>query len=71
MRTLVDIPEGELEALTKISEARKVSRASVIREAIKAYLERHKPRQVGDAFGLWGNRRIDGLEYQRKLRDEW
>ena len=24
-----------------------------------------------DAFGLWSNRKIDGLEYQRKLRAEW
>jgi metal-responsive CopG/Arc/MetJ family transcriptional regulator len=71
MRTLIDIPEGELDALTKISEARKISRASVIREAIKSYLERHKAKQTGDAFGLWGKRKIDGLEYQRKLRDEW
>jgi hypothetical protein len=23
------------------------------------------------AFGLWSDRKVDGLEYERKLRDEW
>lgn len=29
-------------------------------------------RPVADpAFGLWGKGRIDGLEYQRRMRGEW
>ena len=39
MRTLVDIPERQLEALAEIGARRKLSRAAIIREAIEAYLE--------------------------------
>ena len=24
-----------------------------------------------DAFGLWGDRAVDGLEYQERVRNEW
>lgn len=74
MRTLVDIPEPQLRELTRLSKRKKVSRAAVIREAVSTYLDRHRSRKekdMRDAFGLWGDRKIDGLEYQRKLRDEW
>ncbi|HEY0300444.1 MAG TPA: CopG family transcriptional regulator [Rhizomicrobium sp.] len=71
MRILVDIPEKQLKALTRLSKARKSSRAAIIREALSAHLEKQKPNAIDAAFGLWGDRVIDGLEYQRKLREEW
>ncbi len=74
MRILVDIPEPQLRELTRLSKRRKVSRAAVIREALSAYLARQKStteKDMRNAFGLWGDHKIDGLEYQRKLRDEW
>jgi hypothetical protein len=70
MRTLVDIPERQLKALTAICEAEKVSRAEVVRQAIAAYLEKKKPGGV-DAFGLWKDRKVDGLTYQEQVRSEW
>jgi metal-responsive CopG/Arc/MetJ family transcriptional regulator len=70
MRTLVDIPEPQLSSLTAISKARKVSRAEVIREAIATYIE-IQPNPARDAaFGIWKGGE-DGLEYQRRIRDEW
>jgi hypothetical protein len=27
--------------------------------------------QVGEVFGLWSDRHIDGLAYQKKLRAQW
>jgi metal-responsive CopG/Arc/MetJ family transcriptional regulator len=71
MRTLVDIPDGQLKELTRISEKQKVSRAAVIREAIASYLANAPSAEKPTAFGLWGDHEIDGLEYQKKLRAEW
>ncbi len=73
MRTLVDIPEKHLTDLRRIGEAKKRSRAALIREAIDAYVVANKPntKPIDEAFGLWKDKKIDSLEYQRKLRDEW
>lgn len=71
MRILVDIPEKQLKALTRLSKAENSSRAAIIREALSAHLEKKKPNAIEAAFGLWGDRAVDGLEYQRKLREEW
>ena len=70
MRTLVDIPDKQLKALTRLSKAKKRSRAAIIREAVTTYLDREKTDVIESAFGLWGDRVVDGLEYQRKLREE-
>jgi metal-responsive CopG/Arc/MetJ family transcriptional regulator len=71
MRTLVDIPEDDVRALDELSRRRRVSRASVIRAAIGDFLARHRRPDEEDAFGLWGESAIDGLEYERRLRSEW
>ncbi len=71
MKTLIDIPDIQLKALAQIGEKRKLSRAAVIREAIETYLSGRKQAPIDDAFGIWGNKDFDSLEYQRKLRDEW
>lgn len=71
MRTLVDLPEKQLKALLRLSKARKQSRAAIIRDAVSAYLEKERFSEKDPAFGLWGDRTVDGLEYQRKLRSEW
>jgi hypothetical protein len=40
-------------------------------EAIDDYLAKRRHKHEGDAFGLWGKPKIDGLAYQRKVRNEW
>ena len=74
MRTLVDIPDDQLEELTKLAEREKVSRAALVREAVAALLA--AKRKTGDdaidaAFGLWAGMEEDGLAYQERLRSEW
>jgi metal-responsive CopG/Arc/MetJ family transcriptional regulator len=71
MRTLVDIPEKELKQLTRLSKAKNVSRAHLVRCAIQEYLQAQKDDSLEAAFGMWADRGIDGLEYQLKLRAEW
>ncbi|MFV3306111.1 ribbon-helix-helix protein, CopG family [Pseudomonas sp. NY15181] len=71
MRTLVDIPAEYLERLNDISERQQQSRAAIIREAIAEYLVNHAQADADAAFGLWKERKVDGLVYQEKAREEW
>jgi metal-responsive CopG/Arc/MetJ family transcriptional regulator len=71
MRTLIDIPDRMAEALGAIGARRRVSRASLVREALSEYLDRHGTADRGAAFGLWGRHVRDGLAWQRKIRAEW
>jgi hypothetical protein len=70
VRTLVDIPDKQIKDLAAVCATEKISRAEVIRQAISAYLEKKTPVAV-DAFGLWSDRKVDGLAYQEQVRSEW
>jgi len=75
MRTLVDIPQEDIEALDRRSRAERTSRAAIIRTAVRDYLkerghsDRHAAIRAG--CGLWKARDIDGLDYQEQIRSEW
>jgi hypothetical protein len=71
MRTLVDLGDAQIEALDELSKKEKESRAALIRQAIDDYLAKRRSKKEGDAFGLWGKRKVDGLAYQEKVRSEW
>ncbi len=71
MRALIDINDAQVEALDALAKRMRRSRAALIRAAIDDYLDRHRREQVGDGFGLWGKRKVDGLDYQEKVRREW
>lgn len=71
-RTLVGLPDKALKDLDALSEIQHVSRAELIRQAVSLYLEKFKPADKADeAFGLWETKKIDGLAYQARLREEW
>jgi predicted transcriptional regulator len=69
MRTLIDLPESDVQALDEIGRRRRVTRAAIIRQAVVGFLARNA--EVDAAFGLWRDQPIDGLDYQRKAREEW
>ena len=71
MRALVDMSDSQIEALDAIAKRVRQSRAALIRAAIDDYVDRHHREQVEDGFGLWGQRKIDGLAYQEQARREW
>ena len=71
MRALVDIPKEDLSLLDKLGKAGGKSRAELVRQAISAYLHPYRRTKRIEGFGLWANRRVDGLVYQDKLRSEW
>jgi predicted transcriptional regulator len=71
MRTLIDLPDAQIEALAALCERVRQPRAAIIRAAVAEYLERHAVRPIDDAFGAWGEAAPDGLDYQRTVRAEW
>ncbi len=75
MRTLVDIPDDDLAIIDAVVKARSISRAEFIRRAIAQSLTTHRKTQIKKAreaaFGLLAGRSIDGMEYQKRIRQEW
>ncbi len=70
MRTLIDIPDAQLDGLARLCTERQQSRAEVVRQAINAYLAQHQQTSAAQAFGSWGAGE-DGVAYQQRIRSEW
>jgi len=71
MRTLIDLPDNQIQALAALCERVRQPRTAVIREAVAEYLERHATKPINAAYGLWGAATEDGLAYQERARAEW
>jgi len=71
VRTIVDIPDQFIESLDRLGNTNHQSRAAIIREAIADFLKVKSLPPSEAAFGIWKNRKMDGLEYQNELREEW
>jgi len=71
MRTIIEIPNQQLEQMKPLLEQEGISRAELIRRAVKDYLQRFESGDECSAFGLWSNKPRDGLSYQEELRSEW
>jgi hypothetical protein len=69
-RILVDIPQKYLDELGAIARVEKRPRAEIIRRAIADYVEQNRPA-TADAFGIWKERQVGGLDYQEAIRSEW
>jgi predicted transcriptional regulator len=74
MRTLVDIPDEDIEKLDALSAKTKRSRAAEIREAVKMYLIQKADNNdwIERGYGYWKDRTDigDGVEYQRAIRED-
>lgn len=74
MRTLVDIPDEDIEKLDALAAKGKRSRAAAIREAVKLYLIQKGDNLswIDKGYGLWADREDipDGAEYQRAMRED-
>lgn len=71
MRTIIELPESQVEALDALCRREGISRAEAIRRAVAAQVRQERERGGDPAFGLWKGRRVDALEYQRRARREW
>jgi hypothetical protein len=72
MRTIIELPDDQIEALDGICRQERISRAEAIRRAVALLVSQRGADASGAAFGLWRTgRRGDGLAYQQRLRREW
>ena len=71
MRTIINLADDQVRQLAEVCRREGVSRAEVIRRAVTYYLDAQCLLDREDAFGLLRDRRIDGLEYERRQRREW
>ena len=71
MRTIIDVPDALIESLDQFGALEQRSRAALIRDAITEYLKVKSIPAAEEAFGLWRKREVDGVQYQKSLRDEW
>ena len=75
MRTIIDLPEYQVDALRLLEERKNVSRAELIRQAVAQYVVRNL--ESPEAFGAWksksptSKKAMDGVAVQKKLRAEW
>ena len=72
VRTIIDLPGDQLDALDGICRRESISRAEAIRRAVDLLVRDRAAGASHAAFALWrGSRAVDGLAYQRRLRKEW
>ena len=72
VKIIIDIPDTMLNKLNMAGKKQKCSRSAIIREAISAFLGRNSPYEdLNESFGLWKEKKQDGLDYQEQLREEW
>ena len=72
MRTIIDLPEDQLDALDGICRRESISRAEAIRRAVDLLVRDRAAGASHAEFGLWrGSNAPDGLTYQERLRREW
>jgi predicted transcriptional regulator len=71
LQTVVELTDAEIEALDKLAQRENVPRSALIEEAIRALLRKRNKQRQATAFGLWGDRVVDGLTFQEKVRNEW
>lgn len=72
-RILVDLLEDDIKWLDDRAREQGKSRAAVLRDAVTFFRNRQEKAGIEKYFGLWERHgsTIDGLEYERKLREEW
>ena len=71
MRTIVDIPEKQLDALAHLCERQNISRAEAVRRAVDRLLKESSITRKDIGFGIWKNKRIDSRKFVDKARSEW
>lgn len=71
MRALVDLPEADVRSLDVMAKAKNSSRAQLIREAVTDFLAAKNADPIDASFGAWKDSQIDGVAFQRAMRDEW
>jgi len=70
MRTIIDLPADQIDALAQLCKSEKISRAEAVRRALDEMLAHKKLQGREQAFGTW-QRRGDSRKIVENLRKEW
>lgn len=70
-RVFLDLSDDVIRRLDSLKQQRNLPRAELLREAVEQYLEKQNTTSVRNALGLWRGKGEDGLECERKMREEW
>jgi metal-responsive CopG/Arc/MetJ family transcriptional regulator len=71
MRTIIDLPDEQIQALAAWCERENLSRAEAIRRALASMLTTQKKEGRAAAFGGWKARTQDSRKLVDALRGEW
>lgn len=71
MRTIIELPGEQVDALDALCRRHRISRAEAIRRAVARLIAIEGGVASGEAFGLWCDRGEDGLAYQQRMRADW
>ncbi len=77
MRTIIDIPDEQIQGLSELCERESISRAEAIRQAVHIMLaqknRKNQTQSLSAFFGMWKDRDDigDAVDYQQALRAEW
>jgi len=71
MRTIIDLPDEQVDALHQLGSRDNLSRAELVRRAVAEYLDKRRDIGSDHAFGLWKYLDCDALDYEDRLRGEW
>jgi metal-responsive CopG/Arc/MetJ family transcriptional regulator len=77
MRTIIDLPDDQIQALAELCARENISRAEAIRRAVSNYVcadqqdQSEFQRVLKATFGMWKDRGIDTDTYLAELRKEW
>ncbi|ENB8999597.1 hypothetical protein ABIZ31_001903 [Escherichia coli] len=70
-RIILDLSNEVIKQLDDLEVQRNLPRTELLREAVDQYLVNQSQTVRTSAFGIWQGCEEDGVEYQRKLREEW
>ncbi|HIA3421645.1 TPA: protein YiiF [Escherichia coli] len=70
-RILLDLSNEVIKQLDDLEVQCNPPRAELLREAVDQYQVNQSQTARTSAFGIWKGCEEDGVEYQRKLREEW
>lgn len=70
MKSLLELPAGNIKALAALQKKKTTSRSQLIREAVERYLKQETVLVEADVLGIWKDGEQNGLKVQQNLRNE-
>jgi len=71
MRTIIEIPDEKLDALSDYCSKKSISRAKAIRDGIGVILEKKGGMDREKGFGLWKGKQFEASQFLDEIRGEW